>query len=263
VTLDRVQTWGDKRNASGIKAKTVNDTDFAALRAVFEWGRKRDWLSANPATEARIEGRGKTVVRDKYFSTDEAKAILQAALSTEGTPRENPKTTAAKRWVPWLCAYSGARVAEMVQLRKQDVRRDEHGWVIRLTPEAGGIKTNEFREVPLHEHLISLGFAEFLYHADEGPLFCDMGKDGTTTGPAGGVYSRVREAVRRVVPDPHVQPNHAWRYTFKTYGHQAGVDPHTLDAICGHSARSKGGDYTKVTLKKRKEAITAFPRYAV
>jgi hypothetical protein len=60
-----------------------------------------------------------------------------------------------------------------------------------------------------------------------------------------------------------VQPNHAWRYTFKTYGHEAGLDDHTLDAICGHSSKSKGGDYTKVSLKKRKEAMASFPRYQI
>ena len=41
------------------RAKTINDTDFAALRAVFKWGKQRGWLSTNPAAEAKIEGRGK------------------------------------------------------------------------------------------------------------------------------------------------------------------------------------------------------------
>jgi integrase len=263
VTPEKVQAWGDERTAAGIKAKTINDTDFAALRAVFGWGKQRGWLSTNPAAEARIEGRGQVAIREKYFLEHEIAAILQNALRVKRTQRENPKTTAAKRWVPWLCAYSGARVAEMIQLRKQDVRRDKTGWVIRLTPEAGGIKTNTFRDVPVHEHLIALGFVEFVKDAKEGPLFCDAGDDGTITGPADGVYSRIRDAVRQVVSDPHVQPNHAWRYTFKTYGYEAGVDALTLDAICGHSAKTKGQDYTKVTLKKRTEAMASFPRYVM
>jgi hypothetical protein len=56
------------------------------------------------------------------------------------------------------------------------------------------------------------------------------------------------------------QPNHARRYTFKTYGYEAGLDHLTLDAICGQSAKTKGNDYTKVTLKKRIEAMALFPR---
>jgi hypothetical protein len=56
VTPEKVQAWGDEKVAAGITAKTVNDTDFAALIAVFKWGKKRGWLSFNPAEGARIEG---------------------------------------------------------------------------------------------------------------------------------------------------------------------------------------------------------------
>jgi integrase len=194
VTSERVQAWGDKLSASGLKAKTLNDTNFAALRAVFKWGKKRGWLSSNPAEDARIEGRGKKVTREKYFLEGERAAILKAALAVEGTKRENPKTTAAKRWVPWLCAYSGARVMEMIQLRSEDVRKEKDDWVIRITPEAGDMKINHYRDVPVHEHLVSLGFIEFLQRANPGHLFCDVGKNGTTAGPADGVYSRILKA---------------------------------------------------------------------
>ena len=102
VTPEKVQAWGDEKVAAGITAKTVNDTDFAALRAVFKWGKKRGWLSFNPAEGARGEGRGRRVTREKYFLPAEAAAILKAALATQGTQRESSKTTEAKRWVPWL-----------------------------------------------------------------------------------------------------------------------------------------------------------------
>ena len=124
------------------------------------------------------------------------------------------------------------------------------------------MKNNAFRDVPVHQHLIALGFLDLVERAKEGPVFCEIGKDGTTTGPAQGVYNRVLALVRSVVPDPNVQPNDAWRYTFKTYGYEAGLDHLTLDAICGHSAKTKGND-TKVTLKKRIEAMALFPRYKV
>lgn len=263
VNPQKVQAWGDERSAAGITAKTINDTDFAALRAVFGWGKKRGWLSSNPAAEVRIEGRGKKITREKFFLPKESASILRAALAVQGTKRENPKTTAAKRWVPWLCAYSGARVMEMVQLRKEDIRKENDGWVIRITPDAGDMKINQYRDVPVHDHLISLGFVDFQQQAEPGYLFCDVGEDGTTAGPADGVYKRILTMVRSVFKDRRVQPNHAWRYTFKTYGHEAGLSELTLDAICGHAARTKGQDYTKVTLKKRMEAMAAFPRYCV
>jgi integrase len=261
VTAERVQAWGDERNANGIAPKTINDTDFSALRAVFAWGVKRSWLTTNPAEGARIEGRGKKRTREPWFWQEEIAAILNAALAVQGSKRENPKTTAAKRWVPWLCAYSGARVVEMIQLRKEDIRRELGGWVVRINPEAGDTKTNDFRDVPVHDHLIANGFLDFLEAAKPGHLFCDVGKDGTTTGPADGVYGRIRSMVRKVVSDPRVQPNHAWRYTFKTHGHDAGLNDLTIDAICGHAARTMGEAYRGVTVRKRMEVMAQFPRY--
>jgi hypothetical protein len=112
-----------------------------------------------------------------------------------------------------------------------------------------------FRVVPVHEHLIALGFVDFVKSSPEGPLFCAASSDGTTAGSAEGVYSRLRGFVRAAVPDPNVQPNHAWRYTFKTVGLEAGIEEIVLDALCGHAASHKGRDYTKVTLTKRIEAM--------
>ena len=152
----------------------------------------------------------------------------------------------------------------MIQLRKKDVRKDaQHGWVIRLTPEAGNIKTHKFCDVPVHQHLIATGFIEFVEKAKHGHLFCNMGKGGTITGPAEGVYKRIYKMVREVIKDPEVQPNHAWRYTFKTYGSEANIADHVLDAISNHAPKHQGGKYTKVTLKARAEAITKFPRYGL
>lgn len=261
VTAAKVQEWGDVRNSEGIKPKTINDTDFAALRAIFRWGMRRGWLTANPADDARIEGRGKKTTRDKFFSDAEITAILNASSSVQGTKKEHSKTTAAKRWVPWLCAYSGARVMEMIQLRKQDLRRDGQTWVMRITPDAGSVKTNQFRDVPVHEHLVAMGFIDFVGGSDGGSLFCQSNSDGSIDGSAAGVYKRVYDLIREVVTDPDVQPNHAWRYTFKTKGFEQGIDRHALDALCGHGSKSQGEEYTKVTLKKRMEAMTSFSRY--
>jgi integrase len=149
----------------------------------------------------------------------------------------------------------------MIQLRKEDVRQEQGGWVIRINPDAGDTKTNDYRDVPVHNHLVATGFIEFLQRSKSGHLFCDVGKDGTTAGPADGVYKRILTMVRSVVTDPRVQPNHAWRYTFKTHAHDAGLDSLTVDAICGHAARTQGEAYRGITVKKRMDAMAAFPRY--
>jgi integrase len=73
--------------------------------------------------------------------------------------------------VPWLCAYTGARVGEMTQLRGVDVLRQDGISALRITPEAGTVKTRKARVVPLHDHLIAQGFPEFVKTRGKGPLF--------------------------------------------------------------------------------------------
>lgn len=264
VTKQDIIRWKDQRLADKRSVKLINDTDIASFSNVFNWGVEREWLPSNPTDGTRIKSkRKKAELREKYFLPDEATKILQHAAAVIGSKKEARKTTAAKRWVPWLCAYSGARVAEMIQLRKQDVRKDPaHGWIIRLTPEAGSIKNNKFCDVPVHEHLITTGFIDFVNSAKAGHLFCDPGKDGSIEGPADGIYKRVYEMVREVAPKEMRQPNHAWRYTFKTYGLEVGIELLTLNAISNHAPKTQGEAYTKVTLKTRSEAMKKFPRYA-
>ena len=60
-------------------------------------------------------------------------------------------------------AYTGARVGEITQLRKEDVIDRDGAHAIRMTPEAGTIKTAETRVVPFHEHLIAQGFLKFVF----------------------------------------------------------------------------------------------------
>ena len=42
---------------------------------------------------------------------------------------------------------------------------------MKLTPEAGTIKTGEMRVVPLHEHIIAQGFLDMVKAVGKGPLF--------------------------------------------------------------------------------------------
>jgi integrase len=90
--------------------------------------------------------------------------ILSAALKVEVPPlgRKGWQWDAARRWVPWLCAYTGARVGELTQLRACDIERRPFGPVMRITPDAGTVKTDEARTVPLHQHLIEMGLLDYV-----------------------------------------------------------------------------------------------------
>lgn len=251
----------DKRTGKAASPRTVKNSDLAALKTVFGWAVMNGKLPANPAANLSIKVGKKQHLRPKGFTVAEAHAILSAAMHYVAGPRENPRTAAAKRWLPWLCAFSGARIGEMGQLRRQDLRREGDDWVLRITPEAGTVKNNEARDVVLHPQLIELGFPVFVNTASEGPLFLTPRANGNVLGPLKVLSNRIRDFVRPIVPDPRVQPNHGWRHLFTTSCEESEINPRVYKAIMGHAGQTAADKYGDVTLKTKSAAIRKLPSY--
>jgi integrase len=258
VTQPDIVRWKETRLDEGISAKTVKATDLAALKSIFKWAANNSRLSTNPAEKVTMPAPRKAQERSSGFTNAEAKAILKAALAYRAGPQEHRRTAAAKRWAPWLCAYTGARIGEVLQLRRKDIAQHDGHWAITITPEAGTTKDKKRREVPVHGHLIELGFVELVSDSTEEYLFVS-----NPEGSLNGVKNRVSEFVRQYVPDPRVRPNHGWRHLFKTIGREADIGERVLEAICGHAPRTTGEGYGDHTLKAKIRAIEKFPRYAV
>jgi len=154
ITEDDAQAWADGLLNEKRSALTVNDTWCSASRSVFNWAVRTRKLSSNPFKDARVTQPRKVRTRQTdEFTSEEAQLILRATLEYDEIPERI--FDAAKRWVPWLCAYTGGRAGEMTQLRGKDVVQQQGIWSIQITPEAGSVKTREPRTVPLHEHLVA------------------------------------------------------------------------------------------------------------
>jgi integrase len=263
VTPEDIVRFKDHRLASinprtgrPLSPKTVKDSDLSGLKTLFGWAVSNRKLPSNPATGITIKLGKPQKLRGKGLTEDEAKAILQAALSVDGSAR----TDAARRWVPWLAAYTGARVGELAQLRKQDVTREGDHWVLLLTPEAGTIKTNEARKVVLHPHAVELGFPAWAGRQPHGHLFLKPSPTGDVLGPLQGVKNRLAEFARTVITDPNVAPLHGLRHRFKSVGMDTGVPQRVLDAIQGHAPRTASDGYGEVSMKAMAMWIERMPR---
>jgi integrase len=140
-----------------------------ALRAVCTWAAKQRLIERNPFVGCSVPIPKKVRHRDtQAFSTDEIRLILSNASAIKDTTRP---AMAVRRWVPWICAYSGARAGEITQLRGQDVVERDGIKALRITPDAGAVKTRQARTVPLHEHLIAQGFLDFVNSKGKGRYF--------------------------------------------------------------------------------------------
>lgn len=215
----------------------------------------------NPAQGVALK-LGKASCGERDFTDAEASALLTSAngVDLSPSPRNSFKTRQMKRWVPWLCAYSGSRVGELVQLRKEDLRQEAGAWIIQVTLRYGTVKTKEYRDVPLHEHLVEMGFMDFVQAAPSGCLFMDVKRDGSFLGVWQSKKNRLAEFAREYVKDPNVAPNHGWRHTFKSKGFEAGIQEKVLDALCDRAPATVGRSYGSVTLKaqnRRDEVVSS------
>jgi integrase len=271
VTLVDVVAWKDKlleQPADGRKQKgvrTVRDSYLPAVRSVFKWGAGNGKIAHNPVAGVRVGGKRKASIRDRGLTDDEAQMILAAALRPSPA-RLSPERKLARRWVPWLCAYTGARVNEITQLRAEDVKQQNGIWAIYITPEAGSVKNGKARTVALHPHLVAQGFLRAI-SGKAGPLFYDpsLHRGGSDGNPQ---YKKVGEFLARWVrdlgvSDPHVWPNHGWRHRFKSQARLVGINPETRDAIQGHAPRTEGERYGETPLKVIWQAIRKLPTYQI
>jgi integrase len=277
ITPNQAQAWIDGlitknspaetiRGRKGRSAFTVRNTWLRATKALYAWAVKRRMVPSNPFAEVIVEKHKRPQRRPKHLYDHEITTILRAASAVDD--HTDKPDVVARRWVSWLLAYTGARPSEVTQLRSQDVKQIDGVWCVDFNPDAGAIKTDEARVVPLHPHLIEQGFLEFAQR-HTGPMFYRprRGKQDTVDvlnqkkSPAAQARQRLSEWIRGLGVNGPKMPLHAWRHTFKLRGDRAGIPEKTLDHICGHAPATVGRGYGRAELRDLAAAIKRFPRY--
>ena len=252
-----VVSWKQHLVELGNSPKTINDSKLAALKAAFRWGVDNDLVPANPATGISVRQRKRAGEKMLGFERGEAAIILKAAAQARDP---------VHRWVPLLCAQSGARVSEVCQLRVEDIGSEHGVQYMFFRPEAGGIKTPAGeRRVPLHPHVLEAGFLAFVKSRGCGPLFYDPKRrrpEAKKPQPkivakhvARWVHGLGIEVGRRHRKDP----NHGWRHVHTTLLRDLGVSDSVIDAIQGRAAASVGHGYGETLLRTAARATARIP----
>ncbi|HTR84372.1 MAG TPA: site-specific integrase [Reyranella sp.] len=243
-----------------LAAKTINEGYRAAIKSCFAAGLAAGVLRTDPVASVKFKIKSdstKRAARDPYSDNDAAKLLAFAR-----------KERGPLRWLPWLLAYTGARIGEIAQLYREDVRfasREEArkggraGGVVAHPQGRGGVYflriTNEGqgqrlknaasrREVPLHPALANGSFLEFVENVWEGEfLFPELtaGKYGNKGDGGSRVY---RKWARNVVgiKDKRLTA-HSWRHRFEDQLRHAGVPDDVRDDLTGHARQGMGSRY--------------------
>lgn len=251
LTPDEMISWKTSLIEAGFQPKTIRDAHLVPVRAILQWAVDNRKLPSNPAERITMDVKKKAANSRRGYTEPEAKIVLKAAAAEKD---------AVKRWVPWLCAYSGARVAEICQLRREDIVEIDRIWCFKIDPQAGSIKTvGSERAVPLHPALIEAKFLDFVRKVKKGPLFADLPED--RFGSRGGNGTKVLGRwVRNLgLKDERLAPNHSWRHRLKTLGRRHGLAPDIVDAITGHQRKTVADTYGEFPMEALHREISKIP----
>ena len=282
ATPAEIGDWKDKLlkgelSENKLSKKTVRHTYLTALRTFLKYGIASGKFKVNACADIRV-AKDRIVQSapedgDRDLSDEHAYLILSEALRPSDD-RTSPLFAAAKRWVPWICAYTGARVNEVTQVRKMDFWPETitqgEAWVMRITPDAGPVKGGKARDVVLHPHLIEQGFVDFVKaHKEPGPLFYDPVRPNggsVMNPPQRKVGDKLARWVREIgMDDPDVDPNHGWRHRFKSTARRDDVEMNeeVREAMAGHATATVGRRYGKMPTGRKYKEVCKLPRYEV
>jgi integrase len=254
ITPEDLLRWKTSLLEAGLRTKTIRDSKIAPLRAILQWGVDNRKLAANPAARIVIDVRSRMTERIRGFTEEEAGLILQHAAREQDPVR---------RWVPLLCAYSGARLSEVCQLRVKDIFQQGEIWCMKFDPEAGSLKNeNSERAVPLHPAIVASGFLKFVKAIGTGPVFANLAAD--RFGNRGGNGTKVLgKWVRGLgLTDERLSPSHSWRHRFKTLGRQFGLAPDIVNAITGHHRKTVADSYGEFPVEALSRELLKIPTLA-
>lgn len=205
VTAREAEDWKLAMQDSGRLSNNTIAQRIQNVATVIDWARKQSlgevFPSRNPlAFVERPKGKPRDS-SERTLRMDEARLILREARKA---------TRPELRWLPWMMAYSGARVEELAQLTPEDFFRIEDDWFYRITTRGQKTLKNAhgIRRIPVHPILIQEGLIDYVDNHRVKP------KDRLFPERSQG---NLRDWVRREIglTREELAPNHGWRHLFE------------------------------------------------
>lgn len=235
---------------------------LTAIRTVLEWAVENGFREDNPAQRIKVREARNSAEKRLPYSEDDLKLIFSSPIYTEEF-RPNAGAGEAAYWLPLLALYTGARLDELGQLRKSDVRCEEGIWFIDINTfdEGKSLKTQSSkRKVPLHPTILDAGIIKYVNSLtskdDKGLLFPELKPDskGKLTGNWSKWWGRYARKDLDITDSRKVF--HSFRHTFKRVCRDAGINEEVHDALTGHSGGGVGRNYgAGISLDKLQEAV--------
>lgn len=182
------------------------------------------------------------------FSAADLTAIFSTAIYRQG---QRPKGGGGEAafWLPAIALLSGARQAELAQLRLMDLAQDPESGVWHFDIGRNVKTATSVRKVPVHPELIRMGLLRYRGTMAKGgtdqqaPLWPHVESDGSgrQAGPWSKWFNRHLRTKAGVTDRRKVF--HSFRHSFKRMARDAGLSEEMHDALTGHAGGGVGRTY--------------------
>lgn len=252
LTRAQVIAWRDGLKPGGLAPRTAQK-NLTAAGTVYRFALNNEKLGNrnDPFQAVTIPGA-------KSSESSRAEYSLESLARIFADPpqlSEIPEAAGAHAayWVPIIALYTGARREEICGLLTSEVVVEGHNVTILLRKNTvRGMKNkNSVRKVPLHRHIVELGFIDYVEAVREA---------GAERLFPGLVHSNsfakwfIRHVEARLGAQDFKQDVHSFRHTFKTAARDADIQEEMSDSITGHApltvARKYGSPAGQNTLRQ-------------
>lgn len=261
TVLERIRkgAFPHLQQAPKLSARTINEKYLAFVQVVFSYAVNNGLVEVNPCTGVRAAS-NTTELEDVSvlpFSKEDLSVIFQRSglyhphgCGAVGRLYASKSKLLDYRWLVLLALYTGARIEELAQLDRQDVRQEAGVWFIHIRAEmATGRRVKNrasIRKVPLHSRLLELDFLDFARQGEgTGKLFSLL-SDKQDGGKRSNAFS---QWWRRFLASLDLENGdrkhfHSFRHTFTREGRNSGqIAPELLDALQGHAQQGVSANY--------------------
>lgn len=145
----------DAKGKSNISTTTYNHY-INKLNSLFEYCIEEEYIEKNPFKRCKIALKAKASSYRGAYTPEQLSLILGAVKDSK---------IAYQRWLPFLALYTGARLNELSQLYKEDIKVIEGIHCIHiqaLKPDQRVKNLSSERVIPIHSKLIDLGFIDYV-----------------------------------------------------------------------------------------------------
>lgn len=243
ITRQTIIAYRNKLLDAGKAVNTIN-TRLSFIRILLGIAKDRGLVEINHADDTALQEDKRAVDKRKPYSQEQIEAVMAA---TEGMKKTLPTMYWLPR-LPRLARWTGARLNELHQLRKDDIQTREGVTGLMITDEGDHDSETPMRLknagsrrwVPLAEQVRD--FAEWASKQPAGPLFpAAPNKYGVVSDGFSKRYGRfLRETLK--IKDKRVT-FHSWRHGFADMCRAAGVAPDVRMALMGHTEGGVSGTY--------------------